>query len=82
MLVYQDEHGSIRSSFVQVIRKTKMVGQTWYEVKAKKSVLRTIGYIVPITKPSKKFMDGEWVIGLVRSESLEPLGSRHFSIIQ
>lgn len=82
MLVYTDEHGNGRSSIVQVINKKILFGQTWYAVKARQTVLRAIGFVILLTNPSNIFVEDGWMIGLVNSDSIEPLGTRHFTIVQ
>lgn len=79
-LVYQDEGGTSHFSIIQVVDRRIVRGHFLYEVKAPEMVLSRVQLIAPFV--SDTVLEHGWTVGLVREESLRPLGSRSFQIVQ
>lgn len=81
MLVYQDEHGNNRSSFVEVVRKNN--GQTetsWYIVIGSQEIFSMNHLVVPLERAKIDVEEGK-SLALVREDQLVPVGTRTFCIV-
>jgi hypothetical protein len=82
MLVYTDEHGNNRSSFVEIVRKNGGNSATpWYIVIGNQEVFSKNHLVVPMERAKIDVKEGQG-LALVREDQLKPVGTRTFSIVQ
>lgn len=79
-LVYSDENGTSHSSIIEVVKRRFVRGHFFYEVKARQDALERVHHIMPFAHTT--VLEKGWTVGLVKAESLRPLGTRSFHIVQ
>jgi hypothetical protein len=80
VLVFSDEDGTSRTSFIEVVRECQIRGHDFYEIKAKSHILSYVTHVTPF-RPQGTELEKGWTVGLVEASALRPLGTTSFHIV-